>query len=40
MPKNDIENNMWHYKDLEQMSSIAATEPILVDADASEKHAL
>ncbi|XP_062515731.1 surfeit locus protein 1-like [Corticium candelabrum] len=35
MPKNDIENNMWHYKDLEQMSSIAATEPILVDADAT-----
>lgn len=35
MPKNDIEKNFWFYKDLDQMSSIAATELILVDADAS-----
>jgi surfeit locus 1 family protein len=36
MPKNNIENNFWYYKDLDQMSSLAGTEPILVDADASE----
>ena len=35
-PKNDAANNHWNYKDIDGMSQVAGTEPILVDADSSE----
>ena len=34
VPKNDVEKNHWHYCDLDQMSMVAQTLPIMVDADA------
>ena len=36
-PRNDADINHWNYKDVEGMSQVAGTDPILVDADAS-KH--
>ncbi|XP_078282540.1 LOW QUALITY PROTEIN: surfeit locus protein 1 [Rhinoraja longicauda] len=33
IPQNDIEKNIWHYRDLEAMAQVVDTEPILIDAD-------
>ncbi|XP_069465444.1 surfeit locus protein 1 isoform X3 [Ambystoma mexicanum] len=33
VPKNDIERNHWHYRDLEAMGRVTGAEPILIDAD-------
>ena len=35
--KNDIANNQWFYSDLDEMSHVAGTEPILIDV-ASGKY--
>lgn len=33
MPNNDEVKNRWHYRDLEAMSRVAKTLPIMIDAD-------
>ncbi|XP_029024532.1 surfeit locus protein 1 [Betta splendens] len=33
VPKNDVERNQWHYRDLEAMSHVTGAEPIFIDAD-------
>ncbi|PIK41010.1 putative surfeit locus protein 1 [Apostichopus japonicus] len=32
MPQNDEVKNRWHYRDLEAMSKVTGTEPVMVDA--------
>ena len=36
-PRNNADDSHWNCKDIDRMSQVAGTEPILVDADAS-KH--
>ena len=36
-PKNQPEQNHWSFRDVEAMAQQVGTEPILLDADASEK---
>ncbi|KAM4696991.1 surfeit locus protein 1 [Rhinophrynus dorsalis] len=33
VPKNDVERNLWHYRDLAAMALATGAEPILIDAD-------
>uniref|UniRef100_UPI00398EEF5D surfeit locus protein 1 n=1 Tax=Pristiophorus japonicus TaxID=55135 RepID=UPI00398EEF5D len=33
IPQNDVENNCWHYRDLDAMAQVVGTEPILIDAN-------
>ncbi|XP_053229662.1 surfeit locus protein 1 isoform X1 [Podarcis raffonei] len=33
VPKNDIERNRWHYRDLDAMARVTGAEPIFLDAD-------
>ncbi|KAI3362177.1 hypothetical protein L3Q82_012497, partial [Scortum barcoo] len=33
VPNNDVGRNLWHYRDLEAMSSHTGAEPIFIDAD-------
>lgn len=39
-PRNDADSNHWNHKDIDGMSQVAGTDPILVDADASEQKLL
>ncbi|XP_058674149.1 surfeit locus protein 1 [Ammospiza caudacuta] len=33
VPENNIEQNRWHYRDLEAMAKVTGAEPIFIDAD-------
>lgn len=33
VPRNDVERNRWHYRDLEAMANLIGAEPIFIDAD-------
>lgn len=33
VPSNDVQNNRWHYRDLDAMAQITGAEPIFIDAD-------
>uniref|UniRef100_A0A8C8SNN6 SURF1-like protein n=1 Tax=Pelusios castaneus TaxID=367368 RepID=A0A8C8SNN6_9SAUR len=33
VPENNIEKNLWHYRDLEAMARVTGTQPIFIDAD-------
>ncbi|XP_077162217.1 surfeit locus protein 1 isoform X2 [Paroedura picta] len=33
VPQNNVEQNRWHYRDLEAMARVTGTEPIFIDAD-------
>ncbi|XP_068190279.1 surfeit locus protein 1 [Antennarius striatus] len=33
VPKNDVEQNRWHYRDLGAMTRVTGAEPIFIDAD-------
>lgn len=33
VPSNDVQNNHWHFRDLEAMAQVTGAEPIFIDAD-------
>jgi cytochrome oxidase assembly protein ShyY1 len=37
LPKNEIENNQWYWIDIDTMSKLANTEPILIEMTTSQK---
>lgn len=34
VPENNIQNNRWHYRDLDAMARVTGAEPIFIDADS------
>lgn len=36
VPSNDVQKNLWYYRDLEAMAQVTGAEPIFIDADFGE----